>query len=211
MKGLPLHKSPGLEGFPVEFYHTMWNTIKHDFYQLVDEISNDNELSFFQKRGVIRIIFKKQDQNDLKYYRPITLLNTDVKIISKALAMRSKKVLPSIINPSQTCVPGRNISKNIHTLQDVIKYTNSKNISAAILFIDQEKAFDRVSHSFLPKTLEKFNFGPKFISWIQTILTDIKSQVMVNGYLIEEINITRGIRQGPISALLYVLIAEVLG
>ena len=117
----------------------MWNTIKHDFYQLVNEISNDNELSFSQKRGAIRIVFKKQHRNDLKYYRLITLLNTDVKIISKALAMRLKKVLPSVINPSQTCVPGRNISKNIHTLQDVIKYNNSKNISAAILFIDQEK------------------------------------------------------------------------
>ena len=212
MKGLPFHKSPGLDGLPVEFYRTMWNTIKHDFYQLVNEISNDNELSFSQKRGVIRIIFKKQDRNDLKYYRPITLLDIDVKINSKALAMRLKKVLPSIINPSQTCVPGRNISKNIHTLQDVIKYTNSKNTSAAILFIDQEKAFDRVSHSFLLKTPEKFNFGPNFISWIQTILTDIKSQVKVNGYLTEEINITQGIQQGClISALLYVLIADVLG
>ena len=110
--------------------------------------------------------------------------------------MRLKKVLPSIINPSQTCVHGRNISKNIHTLQDVIKYTNSKNISVVILFIDQEKTFDRISHNFLQKTLEKFNFGPTFISWTQTILTDIKSQVKVNGYLIEEINITRRIRQG---------------
>ena len=69
-----------------------------------------------------------------------------------------------------------------------------------------------MSHGFLVKTLEKFNFGPTFISWIQTILTDIKSQVKVNGCLTEEINITRGIRQGcSISALLYALIAEVLG
>ena len=80
------------------------------------------------------------------------------------------------------------------------------------MFIDQEKAFDRVSHSFLLKTLKQFNFGPAFISWIETILTDMKSQVKANGYLTEEINVTRGIRQGcPISALLYVLIAEVLG
>ena len=80
------------------------------------------------------------------------------------------------------------------------------------MFIDQEKAFDRVSHRFLLKTIKQFNFGPAFISWIETILTDIKSQVKVNGYLTEEINVTRGIIQGsPISALLYVLIAEVLG
>ena len=42
MKGLPLHKNPGLDGLSVEFYRTMWNTIEHDFYQLVNEISNDN-------------------------------------------------------------------------------------------------------------------------------------------------------------------------
>ena len=71
----------------------------------------------------------------------------------------------------------------VQTIQDVIKYANSENITAAILFIDQEKAFDRVSHRFLLKTLEKFNFGSAFTSWIQTILTDIKSQVKVNGYL----------------------------
>ena len=101
--------------------------------------------------------------------------------------MRLKKVLPSIIDSNQTFVPGRNISKNVHTIQVVIKYANSENITAAILFIDQEKAFDRVSHRFLLKTLEKFNFESAFISWIQTILTDIKSQVKVNGYLTDEI------------------------
>ena len=126
--------------------------------------------------------------------------------------MRLKKVLPSIIDSSQTCVPGQNISKNVHTLQDVIKYANSENITAAILLIDQEKAFDRVGHTFLLKTLEKLDFASVFISWIQIILTDIKSQVKVNGYLTDEIDLKRGIRQGcPISALLHVLIAEVLG
>ena len=214
LKELPLHKSPGLDGLPAEFYRSMWETIKMDFHELITEISNDKELTFSQKRGAIRIVFKKQQTYiyKLKYYRPITLLNTDVKIITKVLAMRLKKILPSIIDSNQTCVPGRNISKNVHTLQDVIMYANSENITAAILFIDQEKAFDRVSHTFLLKTLEKFNFGSAFISWIQIILTDIKSQVKVNGYLTDEIDITRGIRQGcPISTLLYVLIAEVFG
>ena len=107
---------------------------------MVAEISKDKELTFSQKRGAVRIVFKKQDRHNLKYYRPITLLNTDVKIITKVLAMRLKKVLPSLIDHSQTCVPGRNITKNVHTLQDLIKYANSENISAAILFIDQEKA-----------------------------------------------------------------------
>ena len=127
-----------MDGLPIEFYRSMWETIKHDFYDLVTEISKYKELTFSQKRGAIRIVFKKQDRHNLKYYRPIILFNTDVKVITKVLAMRLKKVLESTIDPSQTCVPGRNITKNVHTLQDLIKYANSENISAAILFIDKK-------------------------------------------------------------------------
>ena len=98
------------------------------------------------------------------------------------------------------------------TLHDIVKYANSKNIEAAILFLDQEKAFDRVDHQFLIKTLKHLNFGDYFISWIEIILKDITSCVKINGFLTEEIEITRGVRQGdPLSALLYVIIAEVLG
>ena len=132
MKGLPLHKGPGLDGIPAEFYRSMWETIKHDFYDLFTEISKDKELTS-QKRGAIGIVFKKQDRHNLKYYKPITLLNTDVKIITKVLAMRLKKVLPSIIDPSQTCVPGRNITKNVHTLQDLIKYANSETLFCLLI------------------------------------------------------------------------------
>ena len=78
--------------------------------------------------------------------------------------------------------------------------------------MNQEKAFDRVDHQFLIKTLKHLNFADYFISWIEIILKDITSCVIINGFLTEEIEITRGVRQGdPLSALLYVIIAEVLG
>ena len=50
VKELPLHKSPGLDGLPVEFYRSVWETIKLDFHELVTEISKDKELTFSQKR-----------------------------------------------------------------------------------------------------------------------------------------------------------------
>ena len=128
------------------------------------------------------------------------------------LAIRLSKVLPTIINSDQTYVPGRNIALNTHTLNDEIKYANSKNIQAAILFIDQEKAFDRVDHSFLIKTLEHLNFGNSFVTWIKILMKNVTSQVKINGFLTEPFSMTRGIKQGdPLSALLYVTIDEILG
>ena len=120
--------------------------------------------------------------------------------------------MSTIVSEDQTCIPGRNIAKNLHTLNDVIRYGNSKNIEAAILFLDQEKAFDRVGHEFLLKILRHLNFGDYFVSWVQIMLKDVTSQIKINGFLTEDIDISRGVRQGdPLSALLYVLIAEVLG
>ena len=147
----------------------------------------------------------------MKNYRPITLLNTDLKLITKILALRLAKVLKNIIHESQKCVPGRKITDKIHLAQDLIDAILQGNLEAAYIFLDQEKAFDRISHSFLIKTLKKFNFGENFIKWIQILYTDVSSRVKVNGFLTDKISIKRGLRQGcPLSALLYVLCSEVL-
>ena len=128
----------------------------------------------------IRLIFKKEDRYNLKNYRPVSLISVDMKIITEALAKRIGKVLPSIIYKNQTCIPGRNISCNIHNLIDI---QNTKNIQAVILFLDQEKAFDRVNHDFLIKTLNHFNFGEYFTNWVKIMLKDITSQIKINGFL----------------------------
>ena len=167
MKQLSLGKSPGTDGLPVEFYQTMWHLIRFDFLEIVNEVYQNEILSNSQRQGMIRLIFKKTDRTDLKYYIPISLLNVDVKIITKTPALSLGKVLPTIVSEDQTCIPGRNIAKNLHTLNDVMRCRNSKNIEAAILFLDQEKAFDKVSHKFLLKTLRHLNFGDYFVSWIQ--------------------------------------------
>ena len=71
----------------------------------------NGEMSISQKRGIISLIPKK-DKNEkyLKNWRPISLLNNDYKIVTKALALRLEKVLPMIISSNQTgYVKGRYI------------------------------------------------------------------------------------------------------
>ena len=81
----------------------------------------------------------------------------------------------------------------------------------ALISIDQLKAFDRTSHSFLFSTLEHFGFGPQFIRWIKLIYNSVSSSVKVNGRLTSFINLERGLRQGcALSMPLYVLTAEIL-
>ncbi len=99
---------------------------------------------------------------------------------------------------------------NGHILRDLIYYAENENLPAALLSLDQMKAFDRVNWNFLFKTLESFGFGPQFISYIKTLYSNISSRVKVNGYISAPFTLGRGVRQGcPLSRLLYVLVSEI--
>jgi hypothetical protein len=75
----------------------------------------------------------------------LTLLNCDYKIISKLLTERLKNVLTKLIHPDQIgFVKGRNISEANRMIQDIIQYADEENEVSIIVFLDQQKTFDRV-------------------------------------------------------------------
>ena len=132
----------------------------------------------------------------MKNWRPISLLNTDYKILTKCLSHRIQDVLPSIINSDQTgYIKGRYIGENIRTISDLIDFTSLRNMPGIVLLIDFEKAFDTIRWSFLFKSLKYFNFGDGFIHWIETIYNNIESVVTNNGHVSDKFVLSRGIRQ----------------
>ena len=117
-------------------------------------------------------------------YRPITLLNVDLKIGSKAIAARVSKVLPVTIGEEQAAfVKDRYIGDAVRTVADVIQFTKFSNIPGILLNIDFEKAYDSVDHGFFfKKVIKLFNFGESMQRWVHTFYNNIKSCVMNNGF-----------------------------
>ena len=209
---MKLNKSPGLSGLTVEFYQTFWEKIKHLVVNSINEGFHKGELSSLQKQGVLSLIFKKGDPENIENWRPISLLNTDYKILTRVLAMRLQKVLPNIINfDQQGYLKNRNIAFNIRQIQDVIDFTDNFNIDGIILFLDFRKAFDTCNWKFLFAVLKRFGFNLSFISWMQTIYNNCTSCIMNNGWKSEFFPLNRGLRQGcPSSALIFIIIAEIM-
>ena len=205
------NKSPGPDGIPAEFYQRFWY-LMHDFY--FEYITEVKEKGFpaTKNTSVTTLIYKNKGEPDsLAYYRPIALMNVDVKILTKLLSLRLVTILPTVIHESQTAVYGRTIANNVHLVRDIIELANRNDEEAALLFIDQEKAFDRVSHSFLFKVLTKFGVGDVFTNWIKLIYSNASTRINMNGFLTDKIPLNCGVRQGcPLSALLYVLVIEIL-
>ena len=212
LNSMKSNKSPGSDGIPMEFYKMFWADI-HLMLTYLNHAYEIGELSATQKRGILSLIFKKSDKELLKNWRPISLLNTDYKILTHELANRLKKVISKIISTDQNgYVKGRNIAYNIRLIQDVIDYFENENIEGAILFLDFQKAFDTVNHDFLIQVLETFNFGNSFIKWVKTIYCNAESCLANNGWTSKPFHIQKGIRQGcPLSALLFLLVVEILG
>ena len=96
-------------------------------------------------------------------------------------------------------------------MRDIILYSTQKNTQLAILSIDQQKAFDRVDHTWLMKTIDAYNLGPYFKTWITTLYTNAHSHLIINNTLTSPIQIEKSVRQGcPLSPLLYILSIELL-
>ena len=206
------NKSPGYDGLSTNFYKSFWHLLGHALTDVYNHAFLHGTLPLSQRRGIVTLLYKKGDRTKLKNWRPIPLLNTDYKILTKALSKRLTTVLPFIIHTDQTaCIPGRTINDNTRLIQDTITYANESNTPLALISIDQLKAFDRVSHQFLFKTLSKFGLGPQFISWIQLLYNNVSSSIKTNGWLSAFIPLERGLRQGcALSMPLYILTAEIL-
>ena len=213
LKTFQKNKTPGNDGLTVEFYLAFWPLVGKCLVECLNFAHRHGELSTSQKQAMITLLEKKdKDKRLLKNWRPISLINVDVKIASKALAKRLEPILPSLIHHSQTAfIKGRSIFDAIRTIDDTLEYAKRNNRPGILVAIDFEKAFDSLNRKFLFKILHKFNFGTYFRQWIKTLYTNLSSCVLNNGFTTNLFCVNRGVRQGdPLSPLLFILALETL-
>ena len=158
-------KTPGNDGLTKEFYVCFFGELGMLLLKSLNYSHLVGEMSTSQKQAVVTLIEKKgKDKRLVKNWRPISLMNVDVKIASKALSFRLKKVISNLINYDQTAhIKGRFIGESIRLIDDILYHTEQENIGGVLFAADIEKAFDSAEHSFIFAVLKKFGFGDDFI------------------------------------------------
>ena len=208
LQNMKHNKSPGIDGFPSEFYKVFWRKLKFFVLRTLNESYNIGQLPVTMRHSIISCLPKGDKPREyLKNWRPISLLSVAYKIGSAAIANRLNKVLTHLIPEQQTgFIRGRYMSDCTRLIYDTMHFTEYNKIPGLIMLVDFEKAFDSVSWDFLIEALNKLGFGQNFIKWINTLNTNIFATVLQCGFLSNKICIKRGCRQGdPIAPYLFII------
>lgn len=194
-----------------EFFLRAWAIIKTELVEIFNEMMSGG-IREEQLEGIIVLVKKKASDNTISSYRPISLLNADYKILSRIVKDRLMAVTPCLLSNHQKCNNGnRNIFEATCLIRDEIGETRRTGQSGLVIACDLSNAFDRVSHSFLIKTLSRMGINHDFIDFLKTTMRLSKSRIALNGQLSEPIAINRSVRQGdPLSMALFVLYLQPL-
>ena len=193
-----------------QFYQDLFMEKQNVRGDLICDFLNELTVPLLTTRQLLNFLknlIKIKDKIYISNWRSISLLNFDLKMISKSLATRVKKVLSNLNDASQTVyVNERFIGESSRLIDDVIKVCDIQKTSGYLLTLDFEKAFDSLNHNFLIAVLKKYGFGEDFVDWIKLFLRDQESCVINGGHTTTCFRLERGARQGdPISAYLLCL------
>ncbi len=215
--GTAKNKAPGSDGLPFEFYRAFWHLLGHQLQACFQEAfdSPDAEgLPGSQRMGIITLLYKGKGlrRDQVASYRPITLLNTDYKIMARALACRWGPAADEVVDPTQTAlIPTRWIVDNVLAHLEEIDFCQAFQIEGTILFIDSAKAYDLLYVGWLLRCLQHLGFGPNARRWVSLLHGNRQARVRYNGWRTAPFPIASGVAQGsPLSPLLYVLAAQPL-
>ena len=185
------NKTPGLDGFPSEFFKVFWNSLKYCVTKAINKSFDKSIMPLSLRQCMITSLPKNgKSRENIENWRPLSMLSVVYKLASSAIANRIKPFLNKIIDKAQCgFVEGRYIGECTRLVYDIMSYTENLNIPGMLVLIDFQKAFDSISWNFTYKTLSFLGFTQNFLKWIKLFNTEIKASIIQSGYLSDPIKI----------------------
>ncbi|MCO5603738.1 hypothetical protein L7F22_057890 [Adiantum nelumboides] len=211
VKGMKKEKTPGPDGIQAEVQE-MIEYAGQDLCDLLNHWRKEGSIQPNFNQGLIKLIPKGQDRLEIRNYRPLTMLNSVYKVMAKALALRIKYVVNQVVYPKQFgFVQGRSIHEAILNVITAIDWAAEQDQDYVMINMDLEKAYDRVSWDFILAVVDRLGFGNNFLGMVKTLFQNANASIQINGYISDNFQLARSIRQGcPLAPLLFAIATDPL-
>lgn len=174
-------KAPGLDGLNAGVLHSLWPSIKNDVLAFFNDFHSTGFIPPGCNSLFIALIPKIVNASSPVDFRPISLINVLMKLLTKVMATRLKVHMSGLVAQEQSAfIQGRQITDGILITSEIVSMLQKKQSRGLIFKIDFKKAFDRVKWSFVYEVMQAMNFGPKWLSWIKAIFESSRISVLVN-------------------------------
>ena len=213
LQSLNKGRSPGVDGIPPELLLAFWPQMGPLLLNMIHQATKVGSFSKLVNQATLTLLLKKdKDPSECSSYRPISLLNADVKLYAKVLALRLEPFMSKLVNPDQTgFIKSRLGADNVRRLLHIIEASSALKSPCAVFSLDAQQAFDRLEHHFLWTVLRRMGFGEQFVHMVQTLYSSPTATVLTGAQRSYAFPITRSSRQGCcLSPLLFALSLEPL-
>jgi hypothetical protein len=175
-------KSPGPDGWTVEFFSHFFDLVGDDLLEMVEESRQRGIIVGSINSTFLSLIPKANKPTNFGDFWPISLCNLCYKIISKIIANRIKPILSRSLSTEQLgFLKGRQIQDAIGTTHECLHSINKNKLKSLVLKLDLRKAYDCIDWDFLRMILIQVGFGLQMTKWIMSCVVSPTYVVLLNG------------------------------
>ncbi|KAL5157229.1 Secretory carrier-associated membrane protein 3 [Glycine soja] len=211
LKRMSNGKAVGPDNIPIEVWKTFGDRGLEWLTKLFNEIMRSKRMPEKWRRSTLVPIYKnKGDIQNCANYRGIKLMSHTMKLWERVIERRLRKET-QVTENQFGFMPGRSTMEAIYLLRRVMEQYRMDQQDLYLIFIDLEKAYDRVPREILWKALEKKGVRVAYIRAIQDMYDRVSTSVRTQGGESDDFPITIGLHQGStLSPYLFTLILDVL-